>query len=403
MLGNGARRAARWHGPPGWVRAVQPRVENANPWVEARRPAGGDNAVMGRWRYVVGVAVGLYLVWGLGASVYAAAGQDGWFGVAGTVALYFLGLGCAWLALRRGPGWVLLGGAVVVGLAANLWVPYSGLTALFVAVWIAPFRMPLRQAVTFAVLTTCGFVGISVATDVPGSATGGVAAGLGWSVFIAAVVNQLAVTRRQSAEVAAGRVLAERQRMAREIHDILAHALSAQVVHLEGTRMLLERDGDRAQALERVVQAGAMARAGLEETKRAVAALRGESAPLTEELSRLADEFRDTTGNPCVVEVLGDPDGLAPEARLAVVRTAQEALTNVNKHAPRASVTVTLRCTGDRCELDVLDTGGRPGELAGAGNGYGLVGMRERAELIGGDLTAGPCETGFRVLLRVPA
>jgi len=358
---------------------------------------------MGRWRYVVGVVFGVYLVWGLAASLYAAAGQDGWFGVAGTTALFCLALGCAWLSLRRDHGGVLLGVVVVIGLAAHLWVPYTGLTALFVAMWLAPFRMPLWRAVTLAVVTTGGFVGVSMATDVPGSATGGIAAGLGWSVFFAAVVNQLAVTKRQSAELAAARVLAERQRMAREIHDILAHSLSAQVVHLEGTRMLLERDGDRAQALERVARAGAMARAGLEETKRAVAALRGESTPLAEELSRLGGEFRDTTGNPCVVEVLGDPDGLAAEARLAVVRTAQEALTNVNKHAPRASVTVTLRCTGERCELDVLDTGGRPGTLADAGNGYGLVGMRERAELIGGDLTAGPCESGYRVLLRVPA
>jgi len=381
-------------------------VENSHPWVEANRLPTGDNAAMGRWRYVVGVAVGVYLVWGLAASLYAAAGQDGWAGVAGMLALFVLALGAAWLSLRREPAWVLLSLAAVVGLAASLWVPYTGLTALFVVVWLAPFRMPLWQAVTLAVVVTGGFVAVSVATDVPGSATGGIAAGLGWSVFFGAVLNQLAVTRRQSAEVAAGRVLAERQRLAREIHDILAHSLSAQVVHLEGTRMLLERDGDRAQALERVVQAGAMARAGLEETKRAVAALRGESAPLTEELSRLADEFRDTTGNPCAVEVLGDPARLAVlavEARLAVVRTAQEALTNVHKHAPLASVTVTLRCTADRCELDVRDTGGRPGALADAGSGYGLVGMRERAELIGGDLTAGPCESGFRVLLRVPA
>ena len=74
---------------------------------------------------------------------------------------------------------------------------------------------------------------------------------------------------------------------------------------------------------------------GLEETKRAVAALRGERRPLADELARLAEEFRATTGNPCAVEMSGDPATLPPQARLAVVRTAQEALTNVHKHAPR--------------------------------------------------------------------
>ena len=129
-------------------------------------------------------------------------------------------------------------------------------------------------------------------------------------MFFAAVVNQLAVTKRQSAELAAARVLAERQRLAREIHDILAHSLSAQVVHLEGTRMLLERG--RRPGAWRSNGSSRPARwrgPGLEETKRAVAALRGESTPLAEELSGLADEFRVTTGNPCVVEVSGDPDG----------------------------------------------------------------------------------------------
>ncbi|MCE7002932.1 hypothetical protein LWC34_08830 [Kibdelosporangium philippinense] len=92
---------------------------------------------------------------------------------------------------------------------------------------------------------------------------------------------------------------------------------------------------------------------------------------------------------------------MAPEAWLAVVRTAQEALTNAHKHAPDAQVMMDLRCAQDWCELEVRDTGGTSGESTG--NGYGLVGMRERAELIGGTLDAGPVDEGFRVRLRVPA
>jgi signal transduction histidine kinase len=75
-------------------------------------------------------------------------------------------------------------------------------------------------------------------------------------------------------------------------------------------------------------------------------------------------------------------------------------MTNVRKHAPHASVAVTLRCSAGGCELAVVDTGG---SVEVPDDGYGLIGMRERAELLGGELSAGPCETGFRVLPRVPA
>lgn len=93
------------------------------------------------------------------------------------------------------------------------------------------------------------------------------------------------------------------------------------------------------------------------------------------------------------------------EAGLAVRRVAQEALTNVRKHAPGARVDVRLEYARDDVGLEVRDFGGRgkPGELASSGSGYGLLGMRERAELLGGTLDSGPDEEGFVVRLRVPA
>ena len=372
-------------------------MEKSHPWVEAIHRAPGENAVM--WRYLGWGVFAVYVAWGFVATVLAAAGTGR---VPGAVVLFAAGLGFLWLAWRREPPLLWLSCAIAVGVATHWYVSYA-VTVLFLAVALAPFRLPTWQALTAAFVTTGAFIPVSVAVALPGGATGGIAAGLAWTVVFAAILHQLAVTRRQSGELAAARVLAERQRLAREIHDVLAHSLSAQAVHLEGTRLLLASGADPSVALDRVTQAGAMARAGLEETKRAVAALRGESTPVPDELARLADQFRATTGNPCAVEVSGDPSALPTEARLAVVRTAQEALTNVHKHAPHASVTVALRCGTDGCELDVRDTGGTPGALAGAGNGYGLVGMRERAELLGGELSAGPCDTGFRVLLRVPA
>src|SRR5690606_8463445 len=113
---------------------------------------------------------------------------------------------------------------------------------------------------------------------------------------------------------AANAVLAERAHIAREIHDILAHSLSAQVVHLEGARLLLSRDGDRVQALDRVERARNLARSGLEETKRALATLRGEVPEPKEAIAELAEEFSVSTGRPCDVRVTGEPRELPPQA-----------------------------------------------------------------------------------------
>lgn len=198
-------------------------------------------------------------------------------------------------------------------------------------------------------------------------------------------------------------VLAERSRIAREIHDILAHSLSAQLVHLEGARLLMV-SGRTDEALDRVERARGLARSGLEETRRALATLRGDIPPIDVVLRELAEEHRLLADAACEVNIEGEPQDLTAKAGLAVIRTAQEALTNVRKHAPGAKVTIALRYTSEWCELEVTDSGGRvePGPLAASGGGYGLVGMRERAELIGGTLEAGPAGEGFRVLLRVP-
>jgi signal transduction histidine kinase len=200
-------------------------------------------------------------------------------------------------------------------------------------------------------------------------------------------------------------VLAERSYLAREIHDILAHSLSAQIVHLEAARLLLDRDreADRDQIRERVDRAQRLARSGLEETRRALATLRGEAPAPDEALTALAEEFRAATGRPCDVEIIGPSRDLAAQAGLAVVRTAQEALTNVRRHAPGARAVVRLRHLAEAVELEVTDSGGTAPADGMGGSGYGLVGMRERAELMGGTLEAGPVKHGFRVFLRVPA
>lgn len=207
----------------------------------------------------------------------------------------------------------------------------------------------------------------------------------------------LAQERAARAAEAESAALGERARIAREIHDVLAHSLSAQLVHLEAARLLIERGADREQILERVVAARGMAREGLAETRQALSALRGELTPVEDFLRELV---RQTDG--ARVTVTGERRPLPAEASQAVRRVAQEALTNVRKHAPGAKVQVRLDYTEHEVALQVRDSGGKPGELTGAGGGYGLLGMRERAELLGGSLDAGPGEEGFVVTLRVP-
>jgi signal transduction histidine kinase len=220
-----------------------------------------------------------------------------------------------------------------------------------------------------------------------------------------ALLAELHLTRAAEIEHAA---LAERARIAREIHDVLAHTLSALAVQLEGTRLLLEqRPGDPA-AVATVERAHRLASEGLAEARRAIGALRGDSLPGPDGLQRLVDDFTQATGAPARLEISGEPIVLPSEARLALFRTAQEALTNVRKHAQGAtSVDVRLCYARDGAELVVEDTAPAPETLDDieprAPGGYGLVGMRERAELVGGTLEAGPLPAGFRVRLWLPA
>ncbi|MDH6218872.1 sensor histidine kinase [Streptomyces pseudovenezuelae] len=207
----------------------------------------------------------------------------------------------------------------------------------------------------------------------------------------------LAQERAARAAEAESAALGERARIAREIHDVLAHSLSAQMVHLEAARLMIERGADREQILDRVVAARGMARDGLDETRQALSALRGEMTPLEDFLGQLVEV---TAG--AEVTITGERRRLPAEASQAVRRVAQEALTNVRKHAPGAKVRVRLDYGAHQVTLDVKDFGGSPGELAGAGGGYGLLGMRERAELLGGSLRAEPDEEGFVVTLKVP-
>ena len=196
--------------------------------------------------------------------------------------------------------------------------------------------------------------------------------------------------------------LRERQHLAREMHDVLAHSLSALAVQLEGTRLLARSTGADAAVVDAVERSHHLARGGLEEARRAIEALRGGDMPGPDRLPTLTEEFREQTGVETALALDGEPRELTSEARLAVYRTAQEALTNVRRHADAERVDVRLRYDEAGTWLTVEDRGAPANGTAEAGLGYGLTGMRERAELLGGRLAAAPTPHGFRVELFLP-
>ncbi|HWD65145.1 MAG TPA: sensor histidine kinase [Solirubrobacteraceae bacterium] len=214
-------------------------------------------------------------------------------------------------------------------------------------------------------------------------------------------------TQRSHEEQLRSARLEESTRIARDIHDVLAHTLAGLTIQLEATAALLEGGADREDVLERIRRAHELAREGLKETRRAVGALRSEGPPsIPHALGTLIADYRSATDANASLSIAGDPARLAGRAGEAVVRITQEALTNVKKHAFGAEVTVQLVLDGDGVCLTVEDralAGAPAGELASAGGGFGLRGMRERAAELGGRLTAGPCECGWRVQLRLPA
>jgi signal transduction histidine kinase len=235
---------------------------------------------------------------------------------------------------------------------------------------------------------------------------------------------ELEVSQAAEARAAAA---AERGRLAREMHDVLAHTLSALALQLETTRVLAHDRGVDADVSRAIDQAHGLAASGLEEARRAISTARGDALPGPERVRSLAEAVSEQSGLPVTVDVSGEPRELAPDARLALYRTAQEALTNVRRHATPERVEVRLDYRDDAVALVVEDHGpvgvgalrglgsstgrehpGGPagslaaGAVASVGAGYGLTGMRERAELLGGTLIAEPTNNGFRVQLVLP-
>ncbi|MEW1953324.1 histidine kinase [Terrabacter sp. NPDC080008] len=319
-----------------------------------------------------------------------------------------------------------LGGAGLNALAAES----AGFLFAYFAAAAIGLRLPTRPAVAVlgvlvlamaaAVIARGGnHTASSLAADLLGVAfAGSVAAAMRSArqahARSAALVEALEQSRAAQAEAAA---LAERARLAREIHDILAHSLSGQVMSLEAASMLAERTGADERVRDQIDRAHHLARAGLDETRQAIQALRGQDAPDSRRIAELARDASRSHGLDVELTTTGTPRPLAPEAALTLYRTVQEGLTNTAKHAGRgASCTVRLDWSEQEVELTMTDrrpttpsaasatseTSDVTGRPALPGSGYGLTGLRERAELAGGGLEAHPTVGGFALRLTLP-
>lgn len=202
-------------------------------------------------------------------------------------------------------------------------------------------------------------------------------------------------------------VSAERNRIAREMHDIVAHNLSVMIALTDGAALTLERDPDRAR--DAIHQAAATGRAALAEMRNTFALLRSgaeDTDPTLRPEPNLADldallETARSTGLQVIYQTSGSTDGLSTGLQLAVFRLVQEGITNTLKHSPRATrLQVSIRRGQEDLRVVVDDNGGT-GLPTGA-LGQGLIGMRERVSLHNGRIFAGPTSSGWRVSAWLP-
>jgi signal transduction histidine kinase len=286
-------------------------------------------------------------------------------------------------------------------------------------VWMAVARLPLRVAIYVGVLVT---VALGLTDALSGLSAGSILA----TVLLCALLGLTSHFVKQSREsqdrtelllaeledarddLARAAANEERSRIASELHDVLAHALSGASIQLQGAKLLAERQAADPQLRGAIERASELVKEGLGDARRAVGALRGEGLPTVEQLEQLLDSFRKDMHVDATLQVEGSKRPLPAEASLALYRGAQEALTNVARYAPGASTSVLLRYDMDRTVLSIEDrvaTGARQwmNGLGDVGGGRGLDGMRERVERAGGHMDAGPTDNGWRVQLEIPA
>ena len=316
------------------------------------------------------------------------------------------------IAVRR--RWPTVVGTMVPTLSAIEYAAFGGTSiayplATFFALYALAVWTPTPKFIAGAVIFVAGVLGASAAGDIVVGSAEYLAVVIVVMLFARRIVGdrerraRLAERERDVASREA--VLDERARIARELHDAIAHNVSMMVLQAGAERRVLNGEsGGTRETLEAIERTG---RSALVEMRRLVGMLRGDrSDPLApqpgiQDLPMLVTQLREA-GLPVDLAVDGSPSGLPVGIELSAYRIVQEALTNVLKHAGDAHATVRVRYAPDSLELEIIDDGrGRRTDVVNGG--HGLVGMQERVALYGGRFTAGQRpDGGFAVHVLLP-
>jgi signal transduction histidine kinase len=327
------------------------------------------------------------------------------------------------LAWRRRDALAVVVVFMAVAVPSQLWLAkITGgvvpIVALLIASYSAGRHLTTRRAVLALAVALAGIVAVSLIED----GTMDIvfpAIFFGWAPWLAGrILRSRTLLARELQEralrleadrgqAAVRAVLDERRRIARELHDVVAHSMSVMVIQAGAGRRLAAVEPERAAECAALVER--VGRDTLSELRRLIGVMgRPEDRPLEPQpgLARVGElvERARASGLPVELRVHGEPAGLPAGIDVAGYRIVQEALTNVLRHAGPARARVVIRYESDRLELEVSDDGrGRPERPESGLGGHGLVGMRERATVCGGDLTADPIAGGgFRVHARLP-
>ncbi|MFJ9542138.1 sensor histidine kinase [Streptomyces sp. NPDC101225] len=321
--------------------------------------------------------------------------------VVNSVALMARHLSESRLPPRAALVWLTVG---VVAAATLIGIGRTGPIYLFAYFLVGHigYRLPLKQALSLAAL--CSLVCGAVLYFRIGPGHEQLAWTLGLTTGIPVVAGILSRSRQRAVEAmvrsaeaaeraaraeAQAAVLTERSRIARDVHDVLAHSLAGINMQLELADALIDA-GDLDRVREANNKAHNMVRESLKQAQWTVHALREDALPLVESLTAMAE----SSGHREVLTVTGTVRGLPARVTQNLLRIAQEALTNAARHAPGGGVRVELTFEDASTALRVRNTPATREVTGAVGSGMGLIGMRERVALLGGTLTAGPVTEG---------
>ncbi|MGW7541765.1 sensor histidine kinase [Streptomyces sp. NPDC054770] len=311
------------------------------------------------------------------------------------------------------------GATVTAASLGSLTILHTLTAAGLAAQLVAQYRLARTGSTLLALLLGAPFLALALSTPTDTATRTVLLAVLAPAAACAGLAGRAAEHRR--AHSAARRVMAvtewenaargERARIVRELHDVVGHHLSMIAVQAETARVATP--GMPAQGAERLLGIGDTARAALNEMRRLLGVLREDTGsenggkrspqPDLRHLGDLLDEARSAAGGSVRLVLSGFPRALDPGVELAVHRIVQESLTNARKHAPGAAVDVELHYADDRLHLCVRDNGPGPATDRPP-DGHGLLGMRERAAAVAGDVRTGSADVGgFLVAARFPA